>query len=88
MPRPSTFTEKVHDEFAARVAPDKLIEVAFPVAVIVPPPQEPLRPLGLCTAILAGRLSVKPMPVSPIVVLLFWMVKAKLVEPPEGYRDL
>jgi hypothetical protein len=46
---PTTLTEKVHDPFAAIVPPVRVIEVLLFFAVIVPDPQEPVRPLGAAT---------------------------------------
>jgi hypothetical protein len=37
--------------------------------VIVPPPHDPVRPLGVETASPAGKLSVNPIPVSDIVLV-------------------
>lgn len=54
------------------------------MAVIVPPPQVPVRPLGVEITRPAGRVSLKPTPVSVVVALLFWMVKLRLVEPFNG----
>ena len=51
---------------------------------MVPPPQEPVSPFGVETTRPAGSVSLKPTPVSVVVVLLFWMVKVKLVEPFSG----
>jgi len=68
---PVTFTEKVHNELATSVAPDRLITFVPAVAVIVPPPQEPLRPLGVATTKPAGKVSLKATPLSPTAVLLF-----------------
>lgn len=62
-----TSTEKVQLELAPRVAPLKLTEVDPAVAVIVPPPQLPLSPLGVNTSRPAGKLSVNPTPVSELV---------------------
>jgi hypothetical protein len=76
---PVTFTEKVHELVAAKLAPDKLTDPA--VVAIVPPPQLPVRPFGADTVNPAGRLSVKATPVSVVVVLLFWTVKLNEVEP-------
>src|SRR5437660_101482 len=44
---PVTFTLKVHEVLCTRVAPDRLITLVFCVAVIVPPPQLPVNPLGV-----------------------------------------
>jgi hypothetical protein len=41
------------------------------VAVIVPPPQLPVKPLGVETTKPAGNVSLKPIPPSVVVVLLF-----------------
>src|SRR5215471_2677615 len=66
---PVTFTENVHELLAARAAPDRLITFVFCVAVIVPPPQLPPRPLGVETTRPAGKVSLKATPVSPAVLL-------------------
>src|SRR5882757_9146390 len=68
---PATFTANVHDALAASDAPDKLITFAACVAVIVPPPQLPVSPFGVETTSPAGRVSLKPTPVSAVVALLF-----------------
>src|SRR5580693_4797564 len=54
------------------------------VAVIVPPPQLPVRPLGVATTRPAGSVSVNATPVRPAVTLLFWSVKVRDVLPPTG----
>lgn len=54
---------KVQELPAAIDAPDKLTVPEPAVAVIVPPPQFPLSPLGAATMRLAGKGSVKPTPV-------------------------
>jgi hypothetical protein len=68
---PVTFTEKVQDVAAARLAPDRLMVLVPAVAEIVPPPQVPVRPLGVESTKPAGRVSVKPIPVSVVTVLGF-----------------
>jgi hypothetical protein len=68
---PVTLTEKVHDALAASVAPVRLITLVPAVAVIVPPPQVPVRPLGVEITSPAGSVSLNPTPVSVVVVLLF-----------------
>jgi len=68
---PVTFTANVQDVEAARLAPVKLMLPDPAVAVMVPPPQLPTRPLGVETTRPAGKTSVKPTPVSVVVVLLF-----------------
>src|SRR5262249_59867312 len=78
---PVTFTLNVHELLAAIVPPDKLITLVPCVAVIVPAPQEPLSPLGVEITSPAGSVSLKATPLRATVVLLFWMVKLKLVEP-------
>ena len=81
---PVTFTEKVHDALAFSVAPDKLTALDPLMAVIVPPPQLPLRPLGVATTISAGNVSVKAIPVSWPAGFGFMIVKFRLVVPPSG----
>ena len=81
---PVTFTEKVQDELAAMVPPERLITFVFCVAVIVPLPQEPVRPFGVEMTNPAGSVSLKATPLSAVVVLLFWMVKVSEVEPFSG----
>jgi hypothetical protein len=76
-----TFTLNVHDAFAANVAPDKLTLLDPATAVIVPPPQLPVSPLGVDTTRPAGSVSVKPTPDSAVVAFGFVSVKVKLVLP-------
>ena len=71
---PVTFTENVQEELAAIVPPLRLMTFVACVAVIVPLPQEPVSPFGVEITKPAGRVSLKPTPVSA-VALLFWMVK-------------
>jgi hypothetical protein len=63
---PVTFTEKAHDAPAARVAPDRLMLFDPGMAVIVPPPHEPIRPLGVDTISPDGKVSVNASPVNAI----------------------
>src|SRR5579864_3134068 len=81
---PVTFTESVQELLAAIDPPVRLITFVAWVAVIVPPPQEPVRPLGVEITRPAGSVSLKPTPVSATVVLLFWMVKVREVDPFSG----
>src|SRR5215471_21432269 len=71
---PVTLTLNVHELLAAMVPPDRLITFVFCAAVIVPAPQEPLKPLGVAMISPAGNVSLKPMPDKPTVVLLLFMV--------------
>src|SRR5215831_2057775 len=65
---PCTFTETAHDALDARVPPDRLTELAPPVAVAVPP--HVLLRFGVeATNSPAGRLSVNANPLR--VALLF-----------------
>lgn len=80
---PVTFTENVHEEFAAMVPPVRLITLVPAVAVMVPPPQLPVRPFGVDITSPAGRVSVKAIPVRAIA-LLFVMVKLSEVDPFSG----
>ena len=81
---PVTFTEKVQFAPAARTAFVKLIVPVSDVAVIVPPPHEPVRLFGLATTKPAGRLSVKLTLLSGNAALLLVIVKLKLVEELSG----
>ena len=59
-----TFTLKVHAAPDPRVAPDRLMLLPPAVAAIIPPPHEPVNPLGIETCSPAGNVSVKPRTVS------------------------
>ncbi len=66
-------------------APDKLTVPEPVVAVIVPPPQLPLSPLGVATTRLAGNISVKPTPVkTPGLAAGFVIVNARVETVFEG----
>lgn len=65
---PVTFTLKVHDELAASVAPERLTEDEPAVAVIVPPPHDPIRAFGVATSRPAGSESAKATPVSEMLL--------------------
>jgi hypothetical protein len=54
-----TLTENVQDAPEARVAPARLMLFEPATAVIVPPPQEPVRPFGVETTSPLGKGSVK-----------------------------
>src|SRR6266700_2434964 len=81
---PVTFTANVQEVLCARLAPLRLITFVACVAVMVPPPQLPVKPFGVETTRPAGKVSLKPTPVSAVPVLLFWIVKVRLVEPFNG----
>ncbi len=68
---PVTLTEKVQELLAAKEAPERLTMLVACVAVIVPPPQLPVSPFGVETTRPTGKVSLKPTPVRPCVVLLF-----------------
>jgi len=53
-----TFTLKLQLPLAATVAPLRLTVLAPAAAVIVPPPHDPVRPLGDATVIPLGKMSV------------------------------
>src|SRR6266852_5896296 len=80
---PVTSTEKVHDEPAAgdavSVPPDKLMVLLPAVAVIVPLPQEPVTLGVAATTTPAGKLSVKPTPLSALAVFGLVMVKLNVL---------
>ena len=77
----SYITVKVEEVFAASVAPDKLTVSEPAVAVMVPPPHDPVSPLGFATVIPASRVSVKLTVKSETVVLGFATVKLRLDTP-------
>ena len=79
---PVTFTEKVQLADAASVAPDRLTEVDPAVAVMIPPPQTPVSPLGVETTSPAGSESVKATPVRLVAAFGLLTVKLRLVLPP------
>jgi hypothetical protein len=74
-----TFTAKLQNALAAKVAPDRLILVDPAVAVMMPPPQPPARPLGVDTTKPAGNTSVKPMPPTENEVFGLAIVNVRLV---------
>ena len=61
---PFTPTVKVQLALGARVAPVRLMTPVPAVAVIAPPPQLPLRPLGVATTSPFGKTSLTPTPVT------------------------
>lgn len=79
-----TFTLKVHEAELARVAPDKLTEPEPAAAVMVPPPQVPVSPLGVETTRPAGRESVNATPVNELPVFGLLMVKLSVLVPFNG----
>lgn len=68
---PFTFTLKVQEPLVAKLAPDKVITLVFCVAVMVPLPQLPVRPLGVEITKPAGSVSLKPIALSEVVVFGF-----------------
>ena len=77
-----TFTIKLHDAFAFNVAPLRLTLEPPAVAAIVPPPQDPVRPLGVAITKPLGRLSVNPTPLSAAAFATgFTNVKLRVVVP-------
>jgi hypothetical protein len=85
---PVTFTENVHDDPAAgdavSVPPERLMLPLPAVAVIVPPPQEPVTFGVAATTRPAGKLSVKPTPLRELKVFGLVIVKLMLVVPLSG----
>jgi hypothetical protein len=80
---PVTSTEKVQEEPAAgdavSVPPDKLMVLLPAVAVIVPLPQEPVILGVAATTSPAGRVSLKPTPLSALAVFGLVMVKLRVL---------
>jgi len=81
---PVTLTENVQEAFAAMDPPARLITFVPAVAVMVPAPQEPVRPLGVEMIRPAGSVSLKATPVSATVAFGFVIVKLSEVEPFSG----
>lgn len=81
---PVTSTVNVQVAEAARVAPERVMEVDAAVAVMVPPPHVPLRPFGVATAKPPGRLSVIVTPVAIVVGSGFVTTKVRLIIPFTG----
>jgi hypothetical protein len=77
-----TLTENVQEAPAARVAPERLTEVAPAVAVMIPASQVPVSPLGVETTNPAGSVSVKAIPARPPTVFVLVTRKLRLVLPP------
>src|SRR5882672_5317323 len=63
---PVTLSEKVHEALAAKVEADKTTLFDPALAVIVPPPQFPVRSFGVDTSCPAGKVSLKPIPLREI----------------------
>src|SRR5271165_843395 len=84
---PLTVTEKLHDALVARAAPDRLTFTDPAVAVIVPPPQLPVRPLGVDTLSPAGKESVNPTPVNMVLAFGFERLKVNVELPFSGMVD-
>ncbi len=59
---PVTFKENEQEELAERVPAERLTLLDPAVAVIVPPPQVPVKPFGVATSCPDGRASVNPTP--------------------------
>jgi len=68
---PVTFTEKVQVVLAAKLAPARLTTLPPAVDEMVPPPQLPVSPFGVETVSPAGKVSLKPSPVTVVEALLF-----------------
>jgi hypothetical protein len=78
-----TLALNVQDPLAASAAPERLMLVSAGLAVIRPPPQLPVRPLGVATANPDGSTSVKLIPLNELA-FGFAMVKLRLVVPFSG----
>ncbi len=75
-----TFIMNVHEALTATLPPARLTLFEPAVAVMVPPPHEPVNPLGVATTSPEGNVSVKPTPVSGAVLAAgFVMVKLRVV---------
>ena len=85
---PTTVSENAQEEPPAIAAPDRAIELEPAVAVIVPPPHDPFRPLGVATRKPAGSVSTKAIWFNPTVVFGTDTVKDNDVVPPTGIEAI
>jgi hypothetical protein len=74
-----TFTLKVHEELPVKLAPLSVMLLPPALAAMLPPPQPPVRPLGVDTKRPDGNESVKPMPVKVPAAFGFETVKLRVV---------
>src|SRR5437763_836688 len=72
---PVTFTERLHEALGLRLAPERLTLLVPSTAVMVPPPQVPLKLLGVASTSPAGNVSVKAIPFRVVALLGLLMVK-------------
>ena len=79
---PVTLTWKTQNVAGPTLAPASVMALA--VVVIEPPSQVPISPLGEATARPAGRVSVKPTPVSVVAPLGLLTVNCSIVVPLSG----
>lgn len=77
-----TFTLNVQDAETPMVAFARLTAALPAAAVIVPPPQEPVSPLGVAIVSPDGKVSVNATPVNDSELLGLVMVKLRLVDEP------
>jgi hypothetical protein len=82
-----TFTLNVQDADAPIVALERLTVAVPAVAVMVPPPQEPVSPFGVATVMPLGSVSVTPTPVSALPLLEFVIAKLSEVMPPAAMLE-
>jgi hypothetical protein len=78
---PVTFTANMQAAPAARVVVERLTLLDPAAAVMVPPPQFPVSPLGVAMICPAGSVSVKPTPLRDELLLGFERLKVSDVVP-------
>ena len=81
---PVTSAEEVQEALATRNAPVSETLPDPAAAVMVPPPQLPVKPFGVDTTSPAGSVSAKPTPATAAAGFGFLMVKLRLVLPFSG----
>jgi len=79
-----TFTAKLQEALAAKLAPARVMLLDAAAAVSVPPPQLPVRPFGAATTCPAGRASVKPIPLREALAFGFARLNVSDVMPFSG----
>src|ERR1700683_404668 len=81
---PVTLTAKLQEAPPARLAPERLTLLELASAVIVPPPQFPVRPFGDDTVSPDGNASVKPIPIREVAAFGLLRLKVRDVVPFKG----
>jgi len=82
-----TLTLKVHEELALKAAPARVMLFDPAVAVMLPPPQPPVRLFGEEMISPTGSVSLNPIPVNRVVAFGLVTVKLRVVVPSSVTKD-